>query len=231
MKKTHKKQPALMKAVKRPASLKTKDTRKTTKTTKYTSEEDKSFKEDANDEYVDDADEDADVDDEEEDDGDENDPDDGEDEEDEEGYNTDEEASEVDNEEYETIPWGKGGELIFVRNVARIIAIADTHYPGFVHNIKQINDALQLTTHLTRTAKNTYKDIEDRNYMERISQTEVEKEAEEERAETSLLGTQVDNSLGMNQERSQHRVVDNEQNHKLPGSPQGSSGHGDAGTQ
>jgi hypothetical protein len=49
--------------------------------------------------------------------------------------------------------------------------------------------------------------------------------------ETSPLVTQVENSLGTNQERSRHSIVDNEQDHKLPGSPQGSSGHGDAGTQ
>jgi hypothetical protein len=67
--------------------------------------------------------------------------------------------------------------------------------------------------------------------MERISQTEAEKEAEEERVETSPLGAQVDNYLGTDQELSHHSVVDNEQYHKLPGSPQGSSGHGDAGTQ
>jgi hypothetical protein len=164
-----------MKAVKRPASLKTKAKRKKPKTTKDTSEEDNSFKEYDEDEEVDDADEDADVDDEEEDDGDENDPDDGDDGEDEEEDNTDEEASEVDNEVYETVPWGKCGEFLFVNKVAIIIAIADNHYPGFMHNIKQMNDALQLAIHFTRTTKNTYKDIEDINYMERISQTEVEK--------------------------------------------------------
>jgi hypothetical protein len=89
--------------------------------------------------------------------------------------NTDEEASEVENEVYETVLWDRGGELVFVKKVARIIAIADNHYPGFMHNIKQMNDALQLAIHFTRTTKNTYKDIEDINYMERISQTEVEK--------------------------------------------------------
>jgi hypothetical protein len=45
------------------------------------------------------------------------------------------------------------------------------------------------------------------------------------------LGTQVDNSFGTKQETSHHIKVDNEQDHKLPGSPQGSGGHGDAGTQ
>jgi hypothetical protein len=45
------------------------------------------------------------------------------------------------------------------------------------------------------------------------------------------LGTQVDNYFGTKQEPSHHSDVDNEQDQKLPGSPQGSSGHGDAGTQ
>jgi hypothetical protein len=88
-------------------------------------------------------------------------------------------VSEVDNEVYETVPWERGGELVFVIKVVIIIAIADNHYPGFMHNIKQMNDARQQAIHFTRTAKNTYKDIEDRNYMEQISQTEEEKEAEE----------------------------------------------------
>jgi hypothetical protein len=68
--------------------------------------------------------------------------------------------------------------------------------------------------------------------MERISQTEDEKEAEEEKSEQSPLVTQVDKYLGTNQERSHQSVVDIEQDHNmLPGSPQGSSGHGDAGNQ
>jgi hypothetical protein len=106
-------------------------------------------------------------------------PDDGVDGEDEEGDNTDEDGSEVDNEVYETVLWDRGGEMVFIKKVARIIAIADNHYPGFMHNIKQMNDALQLAIHFTRSEKNTYKDMEDRNYMEIISQTEEEKEAEE----------------------------------------------------
>jgi hypothetical protein len=96
-------------------------------------------------------------------------PDDVVDGEDEEGDNTDEEGSEIDNYVYENILWDRGGEKLFIRKVARIIAIADNHYPVCINNIKQMNDALQLAIHLTRTAKNTYKDIEYRNYMERIS--------------------------------------------------------------
>jgi hypothetical protein len=48
-----------------------------------------------------------------------------------------------------------------------------------MHNIKQMTDALQLAINFTRTAKNTYKDIEDRNNMEGISHTEEETAAEE----------------------------------------------------
>jgi hypothetical protein len=76
------------------------------------------------------------------------------------------EVSEVDNDVYETVLWDRGGEMVFIRKVARIIEIADNHYPGIMHNIKQINDDLQLAIHYTRTNKNTYKGIEDRNYME-----------------------------------------------------------------
>jgi hypothetical protein len=116
---------------------------------------------------VDDADEDADVEDKEEDDVDENvdkdkkvdAPDDAVDGEYEEGDDTDEEGSKVDNYVYETVLWDRGEEFVFVRKVARIIAIADNHYPGFMHNIKQMNDALQLAIHFTRAAKNMYKDI------------------------------------------------------------------------
>jgi hypothetical protein len=156
------KQPALIKAIKRPASTKTKSQRKKPKTTEDTSEEDNSFKEDDEDEEVDEADEDADVDAEEEDDGDENAdedkkvyvPDDGVGGEDEEGENTDQEVSEVENDVYETILWDRGGEMFFIRKVARIIASVDNHYPGFMYNIKQMNDALKLAINFTRTAKN-----------------------------------------------------------------------------
>jgi hypothetical protein len=70
--------------------------------------------------------------------------------------NTDEEASEVENEVYETVLWDRGGELVFVKKVARIIAIADNHYPGFMLNSKQINAALQHAIHVSQTAKSTY---------------------------------------------------------------------------
>jgi hypothetical protein len=120
---------------------------------------------------VDDADEDAFIEDEEWDGVDENvdegknvdAPDDAVDGEYEEGDNTDEEGSQVDNDVYETALWDRGGEFVFKRKVAKIIAIADNHYPGFMHNIKEMNDALQLAIHFTRTAKNAYKEIEDRN--------------------------------------------------------------------
>jgi hypothetical protein len=108
--------------------------------------------------------------------------------------------------------------LVFIKQVARIIAIADNHYPVFMLNSKQMNDALQHAIYLSRTAKSTYSDVEDRNYMEPILQNEEVKEADQEKAEQSPLGTHAD-------------VVDNEQDDKLPESHQVSSGHGDAGTQ
>jgi hypothetical protein len=55
--------------------------------------------------------------------------------------------------------------------------------------------------------------------MDIISQNEKEKEAEEETTDRRPLGTQVDNYFGTKQEPGHHSDVDNEQYHKLPGSP------------
>jgi hypothetical protein len=164
------KKTALMKDVKRRSSLQTKVKRKKPKTTTDTSDSDDSFKEYDEGEDIDDGNQHADIDDEDEDDGDENadkdknadEPDDGDDGEED---NTDEDASEVDNEVYETILWDRGGELFFVIKVARIIAIADNHYPGFMLNRKQMNDAPQHAMHVSRTAKSMSKDIEDIKYI------------------------------------------------------------------
>jgi hypothetical protein len=163
---TKAKQPALMKAVKEESVRK--DRLKKPKTTTVTSDSDNSFKEDDEDDEVDDADQDADVDNKEEDDSDENpdkaksmdDRDDGED------GKTDDEASEVDNDVYETVPWYRGGELVFFKQVARLIAIVDNHYPGLMFNRRQMNDTLQHAIHLSRTTNSTYSDVENRNYMD-----------------------------------------------------------------
>jgi hypothetical protein len=137
---TNEKQPALMKAIKRRASPQTKAKKKKPKTTTVTSDSDSSFKEDVEDEELDDADQDADVDDEEKDDADEN----------ADKYgNTNDEASDKDNEVYKNVLWDSGGEMVFVKQVARIIAIADNQYPGFMLNSKQMNDALQREINLS----------------------------------------------------------------------------------
>jgi hypothetical protein len=78
-------------------------------------------------------------------------------------------VSEVVNEVYETVPWGKGGELFFVNKVAIIIAIANNHYPGFIHNIKQMNDALQLAIHFNRTAKNMCRCEQVKQHLSRMT--------------------------------------------------------------
>jgi hypothetical protein len=166
------KKPVLKKAVKRSASPKQKAKRTKPKKVEDTSDGDNSFIADDDDEEVDDAHEDVD-------------DEDGEVDyayeavdEDEEVDDTDEEGSEVDldlpddkvcTEVYQTIDWDRAGELVFIRKVSKVIAIADNHYPGLMHNIKKINDALQLVIHYTRTVKNMYMDIEDKNYMDQIT--------------------------------------------------------------
>jgi hypothetical protein len=143
---------------------------------------DSSFNGDDEDDDEDDADPHAYVDDEEKDDADDNANKYG---------NTDDNASEKDNEGYKTVCWDSGGELIFVNQVSIIITTADNHYPGFMLNSKQINDALQHAIILSLTAKITYSDVEDRNYMETISQNEEVKEADQEKADHSPLGAQA----------------------------------------
>jgi hypothetical protein len=77
-------------------------------------------------------------------------------------------------------------------------------------NSKQMNDALQHAIILSLTDKSMHSDVEDRNYMEPISQSEEVKEADREKADQSPLGTQAD-------------VFVNEGDHKSPASHQESS--------
>jgi hypothetical protein len=108
--------------------------------------------------------------------------------------------------------------LVFGKQVARIIAIADNHYPGFMHNKKQMDNALQFAFHLSRTSKITYGGVKDMNYMEQIPRTTEATEGEQEKRDQSPLGTQSD-------------VKDNEQDRKTSGSDPGSNDHGEGVSQ
>jgi hypothetical protein len=63
--------------------------------------------------------------------------------------NTNDNRSENEYGVHGTLLWHNGGEMVFGKQVARIIAVADNHYPGFMHNEKQMDNALQLAVQLS----------------------------------------------------------------------------------
>jgi hypothetical protein len=60
----------------------------------------------------------------------------------------------------------KGEKWFFGKQVARIIAVADNHYPGFMHNKQDMENGFKLAISLSRTAKSTFHGVKYNNYME-----------------------------------------------------------------
>jgi hypothetical protein len=117
-----------------------------------------------------------------------------------------------------TLVWNKGGQIVFGKQVARIIAVADNHYPGFMHNVKELENGFKLAISLSRTAKSTFHGVKDNNYMIVDPGLKTATISEDEVATQSPLGTQAD-------------VADIEQDHKSLGANVGSSDHGDVGSE
>jgi hypothetical protein len=117
-----------------------------------------------------------------------------------------------------TLLWKKGGQMVFGKQVARIIAVADNHYPGFMHNKLELENGFKLAISLSRTAKSTFHRVKDNNYMIVDPGITTATIGEDEVANQSPLGTQSD-------------VADNEQDHKSLGANVGSSDHGDVGSE
>jgi hypothetical protein len=65
-----------------------------------------------------------------------------------------------------TLLWNKGGEMFFGKQIARIIAITDNHYPEFMCSKQDMQNGFKLAIHLSRTTKSTFHGVIDRNYME-----------------------------------------------------------------
>jgi hypothetical protein len=108
--------------------------------------------------------------------------------------------------------------MVFGKQVARIIAVADNHYPGFMHNKQDMDNGFKLAISLSRTAKSTFHGVIDNNYMEVEPGLTAATIVEDDVANQSPLGTQAD-------------VADNEQDHKSLGTTAGSSDHGDVGSE
>jgi hypothetical protein len=117
-----------------------------------------------------------------------------------------------------TLDWNKGGQIVFGKQVARIIAVADNHYPGFMHNVQELENGFKLAISLSRTAKSTFHGVKDNNYMIVDPGLLTATIGEDEVATESPLGTQAD-------------VADIEQDHKLLGPNVGRSDHGDVGSE
>jgi hypothetical protein len=114
-----------------------------------------------------------------------------------------------------TLLWNKGGQSVFGKQVARIIAVADNHYPGVMHNLQELENGFKLAISLSRTAKSTFHGVKDNNYTIVDPGLTTATIDEDDVANQSPLGTQAD-------------VADNEQDHKSLGDNVGSSDHGDA---
>jgi hypothetical protein len=112
----------------------------------------------------------------------------------------------------------QGGQIVFGKQVARIIAVADNHYPGFMHNVQELENGFKLAISLSRTAKSTFHGVKDNNYMIVDPGLLTATIGEDEVATESPLGTQAD-------------VADIEQDHKLLGPNVGRSDHGDVGSE
>jgi hypothetical protein len=108
--------------------------------------------------------------------------------------------------------------MFFGKQIARIIAITDSHYPGFMRNEQDVQNGFKLAISLSQTSKSTFHGVIDRSYMEVDPGLTAATSGEDEVANQSPLGTQAD-------------VTDNEQDHKSLGSNVGSSDHGDLGSQ
>jgi hypothetical protein len=104
---------------------------------------------------------------------------------------------------------------VFGKQVARIIAVADNHYPGVMHSLQELENGFKLAISLSRTAKSTFHGVKDNNYTIVDPGLTTAKIGEDEVANQSPLGTQAD-------------VAENEQDHKSLGDNVGSSDHGDA---
>jgi hypothetical protein len=108
--------------------------------------------------------------------------------------------------------------MVFGKQVAILIVVADNHYPGFMHNKQDMENGFKLVIRLSRTAKSTFHGVIERNYMEVDPGLTAATSGEDGVANQSPLVTQAD-------------VADNEQDNKLLGTNMGSSDHGDVGSQ
>jgi hypothetical protein len=113
-----------------------------------------------------------------------------------------------------TLLWNKGGQIVFGKQVARIIAVADNHYPRVMHNLQELENGFKPAISLSQTAKTTLHGEKDNNYMIVDPGLTTATIGEDEVANQSPLGTQAD-------------VADNKQDHKSLGDNVGSSDNGD----
>jgi hypothetical protein len=60
----------------------------------------------------------------------------------------------------------RGGEMFFGKRIARIKAITDNHYPGFMLNEQYMHNGFKVAIRLSQTAKSTFHGVIDRSYME-----------------------------------------------------------------
>jgi hypothetical protein len=82
--------------------------------------------------------------------------------------------------------------MFFGKQIARIIAITDNHYPGFMRNKQDMQNGFKLAIRLSRTAKSTFHGVIDRNYMEVDPGLTAATSGEDEVANQSPLVTQAD---------------------------------------
>jgi hypothetical protein len=82
--------------------------------------------------------------------------------------------------------------MFFGKQIARIIAITDNHYPGFMRNKQDMQNGFKLAIRLSRTAKRTFQGVIYRNYMEVVPLLTAATSGEDEVANQSRLGTQSD---------------------------------------
>jgi hypothetical protein len=48
-----------------------------------------------------------------------------------------------------TLVCNNGGQIVFGKQVARIIAVTDNHYPGFMHNVQELENGFKLAISLS----------------------------------------------------------------------------------